>query len=37
MSRFIRDIELDLRLDGDRVEVQQIASMLKHSTDGFPK
>ena len=37
LNRFIRDIELDLRLEGDRVEVAQIASMIKHATDGFPK
>jgi hypothetical protein len=37
LNRFIRDIELDLRLEGDRVEIQQIASMIKHATDGFPK
>ena len=37
LNRFIRDIELSNRLEGERVQVTQIASMIKHASEGFPK
>lgn len=37
LSRFLRDVELGLRLEGDRVQVTQIAAMIKHASEGFPK
>lgn len=35
LNRFIRDVELDLRMEGDRVELSQLASMIRHATAGF--
>ena len=37
MVRFVRDIELQHRLEGDRVQVTQIASMIKHASEGYAK
>ena len=37
LNRFIKDIELGLRLEGDRVQVSQIAALIKHASEGFPK
>lgn len=37
LGKFVRDIELEHRLEGDRIQVSQIASMIKHASEGFPK
>lgn len=37
LDLFIRDIELGLLLDGDRVAVADIAQMIKNDSDFFPK
>lgn len=37
LNRFVRDIELGCRLEGGRVQVSQIAAMIKHASEGFPK
>lgn len=37
LNRFMRDIELSLSLEGDRVQIEQIAGMIKHASEGFPK
>lgn len=37
LNRFMKDVELGLRLEGDRVQVSQIAAMIKHASEGFPK
>lgn len=37
LELFIRDIELGLLLEGDRVAVSDIAQMIKNDSDFFPK
>jgi|UniRef100_A0A7S3HV36 hypothetical protein len=37
LSKFVKDLELGLKLEGERVQVAQIAAMIKHSSEGFPK
>lgn len=32
----MKDLELSMKLEGERVEVAQIASMIKHASEGFP-
>jgi len=36
LSKFVKDLELGLKPEGERVEVVQIASMIKHAAEGFP-
>ena len=37
LGKFVKDLELGLKLEGERVQVSQIAAMIKHSSEGFPK
>lgn len=37
LGKFVKDLELGLKLEGERVQVSQIAGMIKHSSEGFPK
>jgi len=37
LERFVRDLEIGLRLEGDKVSVSEIASMIKNDSDCFPK
>ena len=37
LNLFMKDMELGLRLEGDRVQVSQIAALIKHASEGFPK
>jgi hypothetical protein len=37
LNRFVKDVELGHKLEGERVAVQQIAAMIKHASEGFPK
>lgn len=37
LNSFVKDIELGLRLEGDRVQVSSIASLIRHATEGLPK
>lgn len=37
LELFIRDLELGLKLEGDRVAVSDIAAMIKNDSDYFPK
>ena len=37
LELFIREIELGLKLEGDRVAVSDIAAMIKNDSDYFPK
>ena len=36
LREFIKEIEMSQKMDGDRVEVAQIASTIKHAAEGFP-
>lgn len=37
LEHFIKDVELGHCIDGDRVEISQIASMIKHASEGYAK
>ena len=37
LNRFMKDIDMSLRVEGNRVEVAQIAAMIRHASEGFPK
>lgn len=37
LNCFVKDLQLGLRLEGDRVQVSQIAGLIKHASEGFPK
>ena len=37
LNLFFKDIELGNRLEGGKIQISQIASMIKHASEGFPK
>ena len=36
LYEFIKDIEMSQKMEGDRIEVAQIAATIKHAAEGFP-
>jgi len=36
LSKFVKDIEFGLMLEGEHVQIAQIASMIKHAAEGYP-
>ena len=37
LNRFMKDIDMNLRVEGNRVEVAQIAAMIRHASEGYAK